>query len=194
MKLIVPSLPCGQMIRKVIRISVLISLVAVMMAMSCKKDDRVELFQLRYPPPPIEFDILPGLNTFDTHIYTFSPLPTEYLARLASSGYSDEEVISIEPKKAALSSLFGDEDINFINKVSIYVYDPFNPSDKVEFLYLEPVPYKSKTVIQLFPGITDITEWMKAEYFGVEIRLNFRENSPSLTEMKLEFDLRALGK
>ena len=172
----------------------LISLVAVMMAMSCKKDDRVELFQLRYPPPPIEFDILPGLNTFDTHIYTFSPLPTEYLTRLASSGYTDDEVISIEPKKAALSSLFGDEDINFINKVSVYVYDPFNPSDKVEFLYLEPVPYKSKTVIQLFPGITDITQWMKAEYFGVEIRLNFRENSPSLTEMKLEFDLRALGK
>ena len=103
-------------------------------------------------------------------------------------------MISIEPKKAALSSLVGDEDINFISKVSIYVYDPFNPSDKVEFLYLEPVPFKSKTVIQLFPGITDITEWMKAEYFGVEIRLNFRENSPSLTEMKLEFDLRALGK
>ena len=194
MKTDVPSLPCGQMVNKGIRISVLISLVAVMMAMSCKKDDRVELFQLRYPPPPIEFDILPGLNTFDTHIYTFSPLPTEYLARLASSGYTDDEVISIEPKKAALSSLFGDEDINFISKVSIYVYDPFNPSDKVEFLYLEPVPYKSKTVIQLFPGITDITEWMKAEYFGVEIRLNFRENSPSLTEMKLEFDLRALGK
>jgi len=194
MKLIVPALPCGQMVNTVIRISVLISLVAVMMAMSCKKDDRVELFQLRYPPPPIEFDILPGLNTFDTHIYTFSPLPTEYLARLASSGYTDDEVISIEPKKAALSSLFGDEDINFISKVSIYVYDPFIPSHKVEFLYLEPVPYKSKTVIQLFPGITDITEWMKAEYFGVEIRLNFRENSPSLTEMKLEFDLRALGK
>lgn len=182
------------MVRKVIKISVLISLVAVMMAMSCKKDDRVELFQLRYPPPPIEFDILPGLNTFDTHIYTFSPLPTEYLARLVSSGYTDEDVISIEPKKAALSSLFGDEDINFISKVSIYVYDPFIPSHKVEFLYLEPVPFKSKTVIQLFPGITDITEWMKAEYFGVEIRLNFRENSPSLTEMKLEFDLRALGK
>ncbi|MBK9103871.1 MAG: hypothetical protein IPL92_04735 [Saprospiraceae bacterium] len=194
MKTDVTALPCGQMLRKVIKISVLISLVAVMMAMSCKKDDRVELFQLRYPPPPIEFDILPGLNTFDTHIYTFSPLPTEYLARLVSSGYTDEDVISIEPKKAALSSLFGDEDINFISKVSIYVYDPFIPSHKVEFLYLEPVPFKSKTVIQLFPGITDITEWMKAEYFGVEIRLNFRENSPSLTEMKLEFDLRALGK
>jgi hypothetical protein len=182
------------MVRNVIRITVLIILVSGMMAMSCKKDDRVELFELNYPPPPIEFDILPGLNTLDTHIYTFSPLPTEYLTRLAASGHTDEEVISIEPKDAALSSLFGDEDINFISRVSVYVYDPFNPDNKVEFLYLEPVPYKSKTVIRLFPGITDITAWMKEEYFGVEIRLNFRENSPSLTEMKLEFDLRALGK
>lgn len=169
-------------------------LVAVLMAMSCKKDDRQELFVLNYPPPPLEFNIQPGLNTFDTHIYTFSPLPTQYLVRLASSGHSGEEVIAIEAKDAVLSSLFEDEDLNFIHKVSIYIFDPFNPADKAEFLYLDPVPYKNKTVIRLFPGITDISEWIKREYFGLEIRLNFREISPALTQMKLEFVLRALGK
>jgi len=164
------------------------------MTLSCKNDDRLELFELNFPPPPIEFDILPGLNTFDTHIYSFSPIPTRYLERLAASGHSAEEVIAIEAKDASLSSLFGDENLNFISRVSIYIFDPFEPANKVEFLYLEPIPYKEKTTIRLFPGITDISDWVKEEFIGIEIRLNFREISPALTEMELEFDLRVLGK
>ncbi len=178
----------------ILRIGVLISLFAGLMQLSCKNDDRVELFELNFPPPPIEFDILPGLNTFDTHIYSFSPIPTRYLERLAASGHSTEEVIAVDAKDARLSSLFGDENLNFITRVSIYIFDPFMPANKVEFLYLEPIPYKEKNSIRLFPGITDISDWIKEEYIGIEIRLNFREISPALTEMKLEFDLRALGK
>ncbi len=187
------TLPRGHMKKSMLRFGVLISLFAGLMTLSCKKDDRVELFELTYPPPPIEFDILPGLNTFDTHIYSFSPIPTRYLERLAASGHSADEVIAIEAKDAALSSLFGDENINFINRVSIYIFDPFEPANKVEFLYLEPIPYKEKNTIRLFPGITDISDWIKEEYIGIEIRLNFREISPALTEMTLRFDLRVMG-
>jgi len=187
------TLPWGHMGKIILKFGVVIGLMSGMMALACKKDNRQELFELNYPPPPIEFEIPPGLNTFDTHIYTFSPLPTQYLARLGESGHTAEEVIAIEAKDAVLSSLFQDENLYFIHRVSIYIFDPFNPADKVEFLYLDPVPFKNHTVIRLFPGITDISEWIKREFFGIEIRLNFRENSPALTEMKLEFDLRAMG-
>lgn len=194
MKWLFRTLPWGHMKNNMVRFGVLISLCAGLMQLSCKNDDRVELFELNFPPPPLEFDILPGLNTFDTHIYSFSPIPTRYLEKLAASGQSAEEVIAIEAKDATLSSLFGDENLNFITRVSIYIFDPFAPANKVEFLYLEPIPYKEKNTIRLFPGITDISDWIKEEYFGIEIRLNFREISPALTEMKLEFDLRAMGK
>ena len=152
------TLPWGHMKKSMLRFGVLISLFAGLMQLSCKNDDRQELFELNFPPPPIEFDILPGLNTFDTHIYSFSPIPTRYLEKLAASGH------------------------------------PFDPANKVEFLYLDPIPYKEKNTIRLFPGITDVSDWIKEEYIGIEIRLNFREISPALTEMKLKFDLRALGK
>jgi hypothetical protein len=193
MKHLFQTLPWDRMDKRIIKFGILIGLMAGMMLLSCKKDNRQELFELNYPPPPIEFDIPPGLNTFDTHIYTFSPLPTQYLARLAESGHTAEEVIAIEAKDAVLSSLFQDENLYFMHRVSIYIFDPFNPADKVEFLYLDPVPFKDHTVIRLFPGITDISEWIKREFFGIEIRLNFRENSPAFTEMKLQFDLRAMG-
>ena len=70
------TLPWGHMKKSMLRFGVLISLFAGLMQLSCKNDDRQELFELNFPPPPIEFDILPGLNTFDTHIYSFSPIPT----------------------------------------------------------------------------------------------------------------------
>ena len=180
--------------KSMLRFGVLISLLVGLMQLSCKNDDRQELFELNFPPPPLEFDIQPGLNTFDTHIYSFSPIPTRYLEKLAASGHSAEDVVAIEAKEASLSSLFGDENLDFISRVSIYIFDPFDPANKVEFLYLDPIPYKEKNTIRLFPGITDVSDWIKEEYIGVEIRLNFREISPALTEMELKFDLRALGK
>jgi hypothetical protein len=83
--------------------------------------------------------------------------------------------------------------LDFIDKVSVLIYDPFNPTNRIEFFYMDPVPFKNKTGIELFPGIADISEWMEREYFGVEIRLNYRQVTPSLIQMRLDFDVRVLG-
>ena len=58
---------------------------------------------------------------------------------------------------------------------------------------MDPVPFRDKTIIQLFPGISDISEWVKEDYFGLEIRLDFRQNTPTLFQMEFEFDLRVMG-
>ena len=100
MKRLFRTLPWSHMKKSILRFGVLFSLFAGFMQLSCKNDDRQELFELNFPPPPIEFDILPGLNTFDTHIYSFSPIPTRYLEKLAASGHSADEVIAIEAKDA----------------------------------------------------------------------------------------------
>ncbi len=161
--------------------------------LSCNKDGRQELFTLTYPPPPIGFEILPGLNTFDTHIYTISPIPTRYEEYLDQSGRSDDEVIAIEAKSGQLASIFQDINLDFVNRVSIFIFDPFEPDNKIEFFYMDPVVYGDKTVIRLFPGIADISEWAKQEFIGVEIRLDYRQISPTFFEMEFDFELRAMG-
>ncbi len=168
-------------------------LMAIIMVLSCKKDQRQQLFTLSYPPPPINFQILPGLNTFDTHIYTLSPIPSRYATLLANSGRSEGEVIAIEAKAGYLSSVFQDINLDFVHRVSVFIFDPFEPDNKIEFFYMDPVPFRDKTVIQLFPGIADISEWVKKDYFGLEIRLDFRQNSPTLFQMDFQFELRAMG-
>lgn len=169
-------------------------LLIMVIGLSCHQDNRPELFRLNYPPPPIEFDILPGLNTIDTHIYTISPIPSQYSIVLASSGHTADEISTIEARDAYISSRFADVNLDFIRRISVYIYDPFNPSDKIEFFYLDPVPFKDQTSIRLFPGITDVSEWVKRDFFGLEFRFDFRETTPTLAELKFEFELRAMGK
>ena len=165
-------------------------LLAVITVVSCQKDKRTELFELNHF---LDFEIAPGLNTFDTHFFIISNIPSLYDEKLAASGRTKDDVVAIEAKDAFLSSTFGDINLEFIHRISVIIFDPFDPSNRIEFLYLDPTPFKNASTWRLFPGIADITEWMEEDYFGVEIRLNFREVSPSLIPMRLEFDLRVMG-
>ncbi len=165
-------------------------MVCLFILLSCHKDQRTEFFELNHF---VDFDIQPGLNTFDTHFFVISPLASSYDEKLTASGRTPEEVIGIEAKDAYLASIFKDVNLKFIDRISVYIFDPFNPSDKIEFFYLDPVPFKNTTSIRLFPGIADISEWVDASFFGIEVRLIFREVTPSFTQMRLEFDIRVLG-
>lgn len=165
-------------------------LLGLMVLFSCNKDKRPELFALNQF---VDFDIQPGLNTFDTHFFVITPLASAYDEKLAASGRSPSDVKSIEAKDAYLTTVFKDVNLKFIRMISIYIFDPFNPDDKIEFFYLENVPYKNQTSIRLFPGIADISHWVDQDFFGIEVRLNFADVTPSLTQMRLDFDLRAIG-
>ena len=165
-------------------------LILVLIMVSCNKDNRVEYFEMNHF---VDFELQPGLNTFDTHFFVISPLASTFDEKLAASGKSRQEILTIEAKEAHLSSVFQDVNLRFIYQVSVYIFDPFNPSDKIEFFYLDPVPNKNMNSIQLFPGIADISHWVDQEYFGVEVRLTFREITTSAEQMRLEFDLRAMG-
>jgi hypothetical protein len=158
--------------------------------LSCKKDGRTELFEMSHR---VDFDLPPGLNTFDTHFFSVSPISSNYEAMLAAAGKTSADVVAIEAKDAYLSSTFGDVNLKFIHRISIYIFDPFNPDDRIEFFYLDPTQFKNATSWRLFPGITDITEWIERGFFGIEVRLELREVSPTFIPMRLEFDLRVMG-
>ena len=165
-------------------------LLVALTTVSCNKDNRTEFFELNHF---VDFEIQAGLNTFDTHFFVVSPFESIYDDKLAASGVSPDEVIAIEAKDAILSSTFGDINLEFIHRISVYIFDPFDPSDKIEFFYLDPTPFRNSTSWRLFPGIADISDWIERDYFGIEVRLEFREITPSAIPMRLEFDLRVMG-
>jgi hypothetical protein len=166
-------------------------LVAALLGMgACTKDDRPELCRLTHR---LDFNIQPGLNTFETHVYTFSPIASQLDAALAARGFTRADVEAILPRSAVLRGTFQDVNLDFIHRVSMHVYDPFD-NNKIEFFYLDPVPVRNKTSIELFPGISDVTEWFERPFFGIELRLDYRQVTPSLIPMRLEFEMSVRGK
>lgn len=163
----------------------------VWMLAACAKDDRPELCELNHF---VDFNIQPGLNTFETHIYTFSPIGSQLEASLAARGHTLAEVDDVVPKRAILRGVFQDVNLDFVHRVSVLVYDPFQPADRVEFFYLDPVPARDKTSIQLFPGIADVTPWFTRPFFAIELRLNYRQVTPSLVPMRLELVMSVRGR
>jgi len=173
------------------RVLYLTGLILLIGLSACRRDGRPELCRLTHF---VDFNIQPGLNTFETHIYQVSPLGSILDDNLAARGYTRDDVEAIVPQSAVLRGIFQDVDLDFIHRVSVRVFDPFDPNDNLEFFYLDPVPFRSKTAIQLFPGIADVTDWFEAPYFGVETRLDYRQVTPTLITMRLEFTMRVLGK
>lgn len=158
---------------------------------ACKEDDRPELCRLVHF---LDFNIQPGLNTFETHVYTFSPIASQLDAALAARGFTRADVEAILPRSAILRGTFQDVNLDFVHRVSMHVYDPFDINNKIEFFYLDPVPVRNKTSIELFPGISDVTAWFEQPFFGIELRLDYRQVTPSLIPMRLEFEMSVRGK
>lgn len=167
-----------------------LSFLFLSLSFSCRRDDRTELFIMEHH---LDFDIPPGLNNLDTHFFVFGPIQSQLDARLADIGWSADEVVAVEARNAFLSSVFQDYDLDFIHRVSIRIFDPFDPSDNIEFYYRDPVPLGDKTDIPLLPGIANLQEWLDREYYGVEVRLDFRQISPTAIPMRLNYNLRVLA-
>ena len=164
------------------------ALFIILVFAGCRTDNRIELFELNYL---LDFTIQAGLNTVETHFFVNPALSSFFEERLDDQNLSIEDIASIEPKFAQLSTIFSDKDLDFIRRFELRVFDPFDPEFSREIFYLDPVPNNTRTVIRPFPGLSDVKDLVTQTTFGVEIRLTFRRITNQSHDMRLRFDLSA---
>ncbi len=155
----------------------------------CKTDQRTELFEMVHA---VDFELQAGLNTLETHFYRTSGIQSQFQAQLDALGRPASDVVSVTPKYAELSTIFGDQDLDFIRQVFVRVYDlsdPFNVTS--EIFYLDPVPPNTRNVIRPFPGLADVLNITSESNFGVEIGISLWQVTPRSFDMRLEFELSA---
>ncbi len=163
----------------------------LILSLACrKKDKRVEIFELGNA---VSFKIEAGLNTFDTHFYEFSPITHVYNQRLEDLGISSTDVVAVEPKFATLRAVFNDEDLDFIEQISIRIFRPEDRSINREIFYLDPVPLKRVTQLNPFPGLSNVKEMIEKGLYGMEIRLNLRFVPQRSIDMRFEYELSVKG-
>ena len=155
----------------------------------CKSDRRTEVFVMPYT---LDFELQAGLNTLETHFYRITNVPSVYQAQLDASGRQDSDIVSITPKTAELSTVFRDENLDFIRQVFVRVFDPLDANNiNQEVFYLDPVPPNVRTVIHPFPGLADVKNIASLPLFGVEVGISLWQVTPKSFDMRLEFELSA---
>jgi len=170
------------------RRSALVLCVMMLLLAGCKKDQRTELFEMPYF---VDFELQAGLNTLETHFYR-TVRQSSFEEQLNALGRPASDIVSITPKFASLSTVFGDQDLDFIRQVFIRVYDTSDPENvNLEAFYLDPVPPNTRKVIRPFPGLANVLNIASLPYFGVEVGISLWEITPRSFDMRLEFELSA---
>lgn len=148
------------------------------------RDEPETLFEMDYR---VDYNIAAGLNTFETHFFELSNIPTNATALLQNSNLTDGEIETIIPKSASLQSIFASDDLDFVREVSVRLFNNDDPTG-TEIFFRENVPGSTRDLIDLVPTLPDVKRYMLEDFYNVSIRMEFWEPTPTFIDVKLEFD------
>ena len=108
---------------------VLFVLLVLALSITSCTEEAETLFEMDYR---LDYNIAAGLNTFETHFFELSNIPTNATNLLQANNLTDGEIEAILPKSARLSTVFLTEDLDFIREVSVRLIN----TDTVSYTHL----------------------------------------------------------
>ena len=150
---------------------------------NCGKNDEEVLFTIPYQ---LNFSTPAGLNTLETHYYEINNIPSRIDSVLVARGISKEDITSVSPKSAELSSLFADGEYGFIREVSVDIFE--TGSTYYQEVYFHPqVPQNTGSTLDLAGTLVDAKERVTSEKFNIRVGLMLRNFAPQSMENTLRF-------
>ncbi|NNE27201.1 MAG: hypothetical protein HKN09_10185 [Saprospiraceae bacterium] len=134
-----------------------------------------------------DFRITLGLNTIEAHYFVNQNVPVTLRTQLDNLNFTEEDIMQVVSDRALLYPKFNSNiDLDFINDVNVYLVDPDDFNKRTEIFYREFVPGGSKTEIQLFSNIPDVSDYLLKDKLIVEVRLELRRFPPSTFDARLD--------
>jgi len=154
------------------------------LGLSCNKD--LPGFKMEYD---LSFDMQAGLSTIDRHIFNIKDIPTNSEQYLSVNGVKDGSTQKITSYGARLYQKYDNYDLSFINRIWVYIYDPFDPTSEPEIFYMDPVPVTNQSTLLLIQSITESSQFLLKKTFGIKVKVELRSASPSFINfgLRLEF-------
>ncbi|CAN5612032.1 hypothetical protein BH23THE1_BH23THE1_11350 [soil metagenome] len=160
-------------------------LVAMIGLGSCKKDNSGNRFDMIYPE--LYFTIPAGLNPFLIHFIEIRNIPLNKAFYFNQNNVQDPSSTRIQPRSARITSIFGDVDFEFIERISVLVSSTENPNQYVEAYYRDPVPLNAGNFLDLIPTLLDLQQIITTDSLNVRIRMQLRSPSPVFVESRLDY-------
>jgi hypothetical protein len=159
-------------------------------SLSCTKtDDLRPGFDMPYQ---LQFEIPAGIGPFVVHHFYLRDIPTRYTQLLTQQGKVDSDIAGISTLQAVLQGVFGDENYDFIDDVSVRVYKEPDESNYIEVAYRQPVPLNPGNNLPLIPSLADSKQFMSGGNFSVDIALRLRKTTQFQIPTRLDLQFRAV--
>jgi hypothetical protein len=163
-------------------------LLLIISSISCRKEDQAPGFDMIYQE---EFTIPAGIGVFQVHHFYLKNISTRYEQYLTQHGKTNADITGIITAQAVLNGLFGDANLNFVDQVSLRVYDEANPSDYIEMAYRQPVPLEPGNSLPLIPSLADFKRLMTGSRFSMDVVFWLRNTTGQETDLRLDLQLKA---
>lgn len=161
----------------------------VSLLLSCTKDEGEVLFEMVYPN--FEVSIPPGLGTLSSHVLNISNIDTNIDFFLNNAGITAEQLNTISPARATLTSLDG-FDFDIIDEISIRICDPQDINCNLEIFYLDNIPFNIGAELRMQPTLADVKQFLTLEQFRIELVIvQLRDITPILIESELDISFEA---
>jgi hypothetical protein len=157
--------------------------------LSCDKgQDVAPGFDMLYQE---NFIIPVGISEFEVHHFQFENIPTRYNQYLDQHKKTDAEITSIITSKAAITGIFGDANLDFIDQVSLRIYDPNTPNDYVEIAYRYPVPLDPGNNLPVIPSLADSKRFFSQSRVAIDVVIWLRKPTTQESEVRLDLEMKA---
>jgi len=150
-------------------------------SLSCNKNADI-LFEI---PMQLEFAIGPGLSAFEKHFYLVRNVPTNMIALKEQFAISTDQELVLRPGSAVLRSFGQNVDFDFIQEVTISVYDD-DRDDDTDIFFNNQIPFNAGRNVFINPIDRDYREEIDKESLNFKIGLRFRTTTPRLIDSNIE--------
>ncbi|MEM8906526.1 MAG: hypothetical protein AAGD05_01665 [Bacteroidota bacterium] len=152
--------------------------------MNCGQE-QVSLLDMPYQ---VQFTIPAGLSAFENWCFLIENIPNNKNTLFAGAGLEDAEITEIRGKTARLSTIFTDEEYDFIYDISVRIYKD-DPDDYRELFYRAEVPLNASNQLDLIGGDNDVQQYLQEPTFNILVRITPRETLLETFDNRLDFEM-----
>jgi len=134
-----------------------------------------------------DFQIPGNLNTIETHFFELKEIPVLLGQNLDVFNRTEEDIVSINPADAVLSSTFNNIDWTFIQRVEVFAVSRLDNSKKLRMFQSNEPDFGNRNQLTMFNTFIDVKEIFKEELIDLEVRIKTRAFVPSNISAKLTF-------
>lgn len=168
--------------------SVLLSVFVAVLLTGCRKEDSRPGFDFQIRQ---DFIIPAGIGVFQVHHFYLRNIPTRMAQLLEQRNLKPEDITGMLTNQGALTGIFGDANFDFIDQISVRVYEDARPQNFLEAAFRQPMPLDPGNEVALIPTLADLSKFLNADQVSVDVALWLRRTTTEETLARLDLQFRA---